>query len=136
VIWTVAHQPPHWTVRNDAHYRALRALSRLAPRLVDALEGESDRDVTAVTAEVSAALDLVRESYHAPACTQEIPRDDARRLLLVGDAVWRLDLALRAMKPMGLPKRREPRATTEARLHWHGRVEAELRELRALRRAE
>ena len=135
MIWTVAHVAPHWTVRNDAHYRALRALSRLAPRLVDALEGDSDRDVTAVTAEVSAALDLVRESYHAPACTQEIPHDDARRLLLVGDAVWRLDLALRAMKPMGLPKRREPRATTEARLHWHSRVETELKELRALRRA-
>lgn len=120
----IQHQAPlHWRPRNAPHLAALKLLDALAPNLLRALDLERGTDdlLREVSAAIEESCEVIRKSHALPVAPVELDDAEARRLLLVGDAVWRLLLALRQLKACGLPRRREARALTEARALWHER---------------
>lgn len=125
---------PHWRPRNAPHLAALALLDALAPNLLRALDLK--RGNAAMLREVTAAIEegceVIRRSYDLPVSPVRFDDAEGRRLLLVGDAVWRVLLALRQFKACGLPKKREARACTETRALWHQRQIRACAELSAL----
>jgi len=129
-----ASPAPHWQPRNGPHLSALRLLLAVAPRLLLALDLERGtqallRETTAI---VGTTLDVIRKSYAIPVQAVEVEPTEARYLLDVGDAVWRVQLALSALKACGLPRKREPRAATEERVCRHDTLRRAVRDLEAL----
>lgn len=136
MIATLPHPAPvpHWQPRNGPHLSALRLLLAVAPRLLLALDLERGtqallRETTAI---VGTTLDVIRKSYALPVGDVEVEPTEARYLLDVGDAVWRVQIALSALKACGLPRRREPRAATEERVRRHDTLRRAVRDLEAM----
>ena len=125
---------PHWQPRNGPHLGALRLLLAVAPRLLLALDLERGtqallRETTAI---VGTTLDVIRRSYALPPAPVDAQVEEARYLLDVGDAVWRVQIALAALKTCGLPRKREPRAATDERQRRHGTLRRAVRDLEVL----
>lgn len=136
MIATLIHAAPaaHWQPRNGPHLSALRLLLAVAPRLLLALDLERGtqallRETTAI---VGTTLDVIRRSYALPPAPVDAQAEEARYLLDVGDAVWRVQIALAALKACGLPRKREPRAATDERQRRHDTLRRAVRDLEVL----